>query len=137
MAVLKEIMNMAKNNNGIVTTAMVVKAGFSRGNIQYLVDSGKLQKSARGIYLLPDVWDDELFNIQNRFKRGVFSLETALFLWNLTDKTPCVFTMTFPATYNIQKAKNELICVQCKDHLYKIGITHQKSTSGNELTVYN
>ena len=34
----EEIINMAKENNGVVTTAMVVAAGFSRGNIKYLED---------------------------------------------------------------------------------------------------
>ena len=34
----EEIIKMAKENNGTVTTAMVVAAGFSRGNIKYLVD---------------------------------------------------------------------------------------------------
>ncbi len=137
MSALEKIINSAKNNNGIVTTAMVVNAGFSRGNIQYLVDKGNLQKSARGVYLLPEVWDDDFFNMQNRFKRGIFSLETALFLWDLTDKTPHILTMTFPATYNITKAKNDVRCVQCKEPLYSIGITQQKSPSGNVVNVYN
>ena len=138
MGVLEEIIEMAKNNNGTVTTAMIVKAGFSRGNLQYLVDKGSLEKSARGIYILPGIWDDEFFNLQSRFKRGIFSLETALFLWDLTDRTPNVYTMTFPATYNLTKAKLENIrCVQCKNELYEIGITQVTSPSGNQVNVYN
>jgi hypothetical protein len=43
---------MAKENNGMVTTAMVVETGFSRGNIKYLVDKGMIKKSARGVILL-------------------------------------------------------------------------------------
>ena len=30
----EEIIKMARENNGIITTAMVVAAGFSRGNIK-------------------------------------------------------------------------------------------------------
>ena len=40
----------------------MVAAGFSRGNIKYLVDKGVIEKSARGVYILPEVWDDEIFN---------------------------------------------------------------------------
>ena len=58
----EEIVKMAKENNGTVTTAMVTAAGFSRGNIKYLVGKGVIEKSARGVYILPEVWDDELFN---------------------------------------------------------------------------
>ena len=88
MGATEEIIKMAKGNNGTITTAMVVAAGFSRGNIKYLVDKGMIEKSSRGIYILPEVWDDEFFNLQNRFKRGIYSHETALFLWDLTDRTP-------------------------------------------------
>ena len=100
MGATEEIIKMAKGNNGTVTTAMVAAAGFSRGNIKYLVDKGMIEKSSRGIYILPEVWEDEIFNLQNRFKRGVYSHETALFLWDLTDRTPNKNHMTFPMNYN-------------------------------------
>ena len=67
MGAVEAIIKMAKENNGTVTTAMVVAAGFSRGNIKYLVDKGKIEKSARGVYILQEVSDDEIFNLQNRF----------------------------------------------------------------------
>ena len=60
MGATDEIIKMAKENNGTVTTAMVVAAGISRGNIKYLVDKGIIEKSARGVYTLPEVWDDEI-----------------------------------------------------------------------------
>ena len=138
MGVLEEIIQIAKSNNGTITTAMTEQAGFSRGNLQYLADKGSLEKSARGIYILPEMWEDEFFNLQCRFKRGIFSLESALFLWDLTDRTPNIFTMTFPATYNLTNAKLENIrCIQCKNELYEIGITQALSPSGNRLDLYN
>lgn len=135
---LEKIINIAKENNGTLTTAMVVQAGFSRGNMKYLVDQGLLEKVSRGIYVLPGVWEDDFFNLQNRFKRGVFSVETALFLWDLTDRTPNVYSMTFPVTYNLTKAKAEGVkCVQCKEDLYWMGIAEVASPSGNIVNVYN
>ena len=110
---------MAKENNGVVTTAMIAAAGFSRGNIKYLVDKGKLEKSSRGVYILPGVWDDEIFNLQNRFKKGIYSHETALFLWDLTDRTQNRYHMTFPMNYNLTNPKEKDIqCAQCKNELY-------------------
>ena len=53
MGATEEIIKMAKENNGTVTTAMVVAAGISRGNIKYFVDKGMIEKSARGVYVLP------------------------------------------------------------------------------------
>ena len=138
MGAIEKIIKMAQENNGIVTTAMVVEAGFSRGNLPYLVDKGMIEKSARGVYVLPEVWDDEIFNLQNRFKRGIYSHETALFLWNLTDRTPNRYHMTFPVNYNLTKPKQEEIqCVQCKKELYELGITEVTTPGGNTVRVYS
>lgn len=138
MGATEEIIKMAKKNNGIVTTAMVVAAGFSRGNIKYLEDKGLIEKSARGVYILPEVWDDEIFNLQNRFKRGIYSHETALFLWDLTDRTPNTYNMTFPANYNLTKPKEENVrCAQCKDDFYELGIVEVDTPGGNAVKVYS
>lgn len=134
----EEIIKMAKENNGTVTTEMVVAAGISRGNIKYLVDKGMLEKSARGVYILPGVWSDEIFNLQSRFKRGIYSYETALFLWDLTDRTPNRYHMTFPANYNMTKPKEENIrCAQCKDDLYDLGVVQVLTPGGNIVRTYN
>jgi len=138
MGATEAIIRMAKENNGIVTTAMVVAAGFSRGNIKYLVDKGMIEQSARGVYILSEVWDDEIFNLQNRFKRGIYSHETALFLWDLTDRTPNRYYMTFPANYNLTKPKEENIrCVQCKMALYDLGIEEVTTPGGNAVRVFS
>ena len=138
MGATEAIINMAKENNGTVTTAMVVTAGFSRGNIKYLVDKGMIEKSARGVYILPEVWEDEIFNLQNRFKRGIYSHETALFLWDLTDRTPNRYQMTFPMNYNLTKPKEENIrCVQCKKEIYDLGIEEVTTPGGNAVRAYS
>lgn len=138
MGAIEEIIKMAKGNNGTVTTAMVAAAGFSRGNIKYLVDKGMLEKSSRGIYILPEVWDDEIFNLQNRFKRGIYCHETSLFLWDLTDRTPNKYHMTFPMNYNLTNPKKENVrCVQCKKEIYDLGIEEVTTPGGNVVRAYS
>ena len=133
-----EILNIAYNHNGFVTASMVSEAGILRGNLKYLADIGKLQLSERGVYTLPEVWDDEFFAIQNRFKRGIFCCDTALFLWGMTDRTPNKFRMTFPSTYNVTNAKKEgIICSQVVKHLYELGLTEVETPSHNIVRVYN
>ena len=138
MGILEKIIKMAKENNGVVTTEMIAAAGFSRGNIKYLVDKGKLEKSSRGIYILPGIWDDEIFNLQNRFKKGIYSHETALFLWDLTDRTPNRYHMTFPMNYNLANPKEEDIqCAQCKKELYGLGLTEVVTPGRNIVKAYS
>lgn len=134
----EEIIKMAKENNGTVTTAMVAAADISRGNIKYLVDKGLIEKSARGVYILPEMWDDEIFNLQSRFKRGIYSHETALFLWNLTDRTPNRYQMTFPTNYNLTQPKEENIrCAQCNEKLYDLGVAEVLTPGGNTVRAYS
>ena len=133
----QKLLELAKQNNGIITTAMVARAGISRGTLKYLSDKGGLVRASRGVYTLPEVWEDEFVNIQNRFKRGIFSLETALFLCDLTDRTPRRFHMVFPATYNLSGPKQEdVICSGSKEPLYSLGVTDLKTPGGNIVRGY-
>ena len=131
------IMKMAKENHGIITNMMIDQIGISRGNLKYLADSGKIERTARGVYTLPEVWEDEFVNLQTRFKRGIFSHESSLFLHDLSDRTPNNYHMTFPATYNLTAAKHENIrCTQVIDSLYLVGIEDITSPGGNLVRTY-
>jgi len=132
------IMEMVKNNNGVITAAEVTKAGISRGSLKHLVDTSVLEHSARGVYQLAEVWDDEMYNFQVRYKRGIFSGETALFLSDLTDRTPLRFQMTFPLSYNITALKDENVkCVRAIKDLYELGVISTETPAGNPVKAYN
>ena len=138
MNVSDKIIQLAKENNGVVTTAMLSEKGILRGNLKRLVDEGRLEKTARGVYILPEIWEDEFVNLQARFKKGIFSNETALFLWDLTDRTPNRYDMTFPHNYNLTNAKNEGVnCSRVKQEWYTEGKIQIESPGGNEITAYD
>lgn len=138
MNVSDKIIKLAKENNGVVTTSVLSEKGILRGNIKRLVDEGRLEKTARGVYILPEIWEDEFVNLQARFKKGIFSNETALFLWDLTDRTPNRYDMTFPHNYNLTNAKNEGVnCSRVKLEWYAEGKIQIASPGGNKIIVYN
>ncbi|MEG2513208.1 MAG: type IV toxin-antitoxin system AbiEi family antitoxin domain-containing protein [Acetivibrio sp.] len=66
------ILELAIQNKGIVTASMVKEKNLSAGVLKYLCDNGKLEKTTRGVYMLPASWDDEFINLQGRFKKGIF-----------------------------------------------------------------
>lgn len=133
----RKLLELAKRNNGIITTAMVVDAGISRGTLKYLSDSGGLEKVSRGVYTLPEVWEDAFVNIQSRFKRGLFALETALYLCGLTDRPPDRLHMVFPATYNLSGPKREqIVCSGSKEPLYSFGVAELRTPGGNTVRGY-
>lgn len=133
----KQILELAKQNNGVITTAMVVKAGFSRGSLKYLADNGSFERVSRGVYTLPEVWEDEFVNIQSRYKRGIYALDTVLFLCDLTDRTPMRFHMVFPSTYNLSNPKQDgIVCSCSKEPLYSLGVTEMTTPGGNVVRSY-
>lgn len=138
MTYAEQILKIAYENNGTVTSAQITRVGINRQHLRTLVDKGLLERSGRGVYIIPTNFDDEMFNIQSRFKRGIFSHETALFLLDLTDRTPIKYTMTFPLSYNTSILNREKVkCYRVKEELYDIGTTTTKSPGGNVVRLYN
>lgn len=133
-----DILTLLHQKNGMLTAAQAVSVGISRSMLQHLVNQGYLLRPARGVYTLPDVWEDDFLNLQTRFKRGVFSHETALFLWNLTDRTPVTYHMTFPATYNLSNPRKAGIrCAHVKLTRYSLGMMEVRSPAGNTVRCYS
>ena len=132
------ILQMAHDNNGTVTTAEVTKAGILHEHLKGLVDKGLLEHVARGVYIVPTVLNDEMYCLQTRFRRGIFSHETALFIHDLTDRTPIKFSMTFPLGYNTASLKNENVqYTRVRKEHFDIGAAWTKSSGGNPIRVYN
>jgi predicted transcriptional regulator of viral defense system len=129
---------MAHKNNGTVTTAEVTKAGILRAHLRGLVDKGLLEHVERGVYVIPTVLNDEMYGLQTRLRRGIFSHETALFIHDLTDRTPIKFSMTFPLGYNTTSLLKENVRYwRVTEEHFDIGAVWAKSPSGNPIRVYN
>ena len=126
------------NNKGIVTTTQVTEAGIPRRCLSAMVESGAIYRVTRGIYALPDAWEDELFFMQYHFAKGIFSYETALYLHGMTDRTPIRYTMTFPFGYNTGSVKKQGILAKLStEETYDLGIITMPSPSGNPIKVYD
>jgi predicted transcriptional regulator of viral defense system len=138
MTYADRILQMVRRNNGTVTAAEVTNAGILRGHLKGLVDKGVLERAGRGVYIMPTVLDDAMFILQTRFKRGVFSHESALFIHDLTDRTPTRLSMTFPLGYNTTSPEREnVICARVEKERFDIGTIWAKSPGGNPIRVYN
>lgn len=117
---------------------MVVKEGISRSSLQHLVNRGELERASRGVYTLPGIWEDEFVVLQSRYKRGIYSLDTVLFLTDLTDITPMRFNMIFPYGYNLTNPKADgILCTGIRSSLYDVGITELVTPSGNLVWGYS
>lgn len=123
----------------MVTTEQITAAKIPRYVLSEMLESGKLSRLERGIYLLAGEWADEYKVYSLRYKKGVFSHDTALFLHGLTDITPGHFTMTFPAGYNTKSLNNaQLEIHRTKAAFYSLGLaTDVKTPSDNKVVCYD
>lgn len=134
----KHILQMIKENNGFITSSQITDAGIPRRCLSEMVAEKILYKVDRGIYALPDVWEDELFFLQYRYTKGIFSHETALYLLSMTDRTPISYTMTFPKGYHATGIKKQnLKAKYIISKNYELGIIQLPSPSGNIIQVYD
>lgn len=134
----EKIKAILAQNNGIVTATQVTEANIARHYLRKMLDEGYLVKADRGIYIRPEMLEDEMYILQYIYKRGIFSHETALYIHGLTDRTPIRYTMTFPYGYHLHTLKDAKINIKktLKD-LYELGLSESNSPYGNLIRLYD
>ena len=133
-----EMLETILKSSGFITAAQATAMGIQRRTLGELVEAKRLYRAARGIYALPETWEDEMFFLQHRFAKGVFSNGTALYLHGLSDRTPITYTLTFPHGYNAAGLKKHNAKAKfVKPAIYNLGIIEGKSPSGNPIRVYD
>ena len=132
------IMKMLEENKGYITSSQVTSAGLQRRSLSELSAKNRIYRVERGIYALPETWEDDMYFLQYRYAKGIFSNGTALYLHGLTDRTPQVYTLTFPQGYNATGVKKHNVKTKfVTSEIYDMGIIEKKSPSGNPLCVYD
>jgi len=135
---LKAITDMLERQSGIVTTAQVSAAGIPRFYLSKMTAKNLLRRVERGIYAAPEAWEDEMFLLQYKYSKGIFSHETALYVHGFTDRTPTRFVMTFPYGYHAQSiASTNVRMKKTVKSIYELGIVERKTTFGNKIRLYN
>ena len=90
------------------------------------------------VYLTPDTFDDEMYRLQAKNQRAIFSHETALYLHDLTDRDPIEWSVTVPYGYNATHLRNEGVKVYTvKKSLYQMGVTELRTIYGRPIKAYN
>lgn len=134
----KQILNIMDNNQGIVFTSQVDAAKIPRMYLSILNKKGVIERIARGVYLADDALDDEMFRLQSRYSKGVYSHGTALYLHGLTDRTPNYYSMTFPNKYHTRSLKEEKVkTFYVKRKYLHLGIVDHQSPLNRKIKTYN
>lgn len=130
-----KIKQLIESNNGIITTKILDENKIHRQYLKNLVDEGYLIKVSRGLYARPDKDINEYYIMGEQYKTGIFSHNTALYFYDLTDRTPFELDMTFPSNVRIS---NDMINSHyiSKDKI-EIGLTKKELEDGTTIRLYN
>ena len=137
---LDELVSYIDAEGGVVYSSQLKGAGFSAGLISYASETGRIDRISRGIYCTPDVFEDDFLVIGARWRKCIFSHNSALYLNGLSDRLPVVQSVTVPRGYNPVRLIEEFPGSQIhwvRPDIYELGATNIMSPSGNRVRCYN
>lgn len=133
----EQILNLIKVNNGIITSKEVSKHGINRIFLTRLVKSGKIERVKKGLYVLPNTWGDEYFNLIYGIN-AIFSYDTALYFLGLCETVPSIYHITVCRGYNGKLNHEGNVKLHfVKKEIFELGKIEIKSPQGQIITCYN
>lgn len=129
---------LLENGGGVLKTADAAAAGVSKTDFYRFIGEKGLEKAAHGIYIDPGSLTDEMYLLQARFPKIVFSHETALYLHDLSEREPMPLSVSVAANYNCTGVKEKGAKVYyVKKEWYAPGIIRMRSPGGHFINVYD
>lgn len=138
MDYIKKIKKIIDKQNGTLLSSDLDKYEIPRTYLSMMVAEGKVERIGRGIYVLPDSLEDEMYIIQKKYPNLIYSHETALFFHGLSDRTPFEYSSTVPSGYKVVSAISETTKIYyIKKDLHQMGVMEGNTSFGNPIKLYN
>lgn len=135
---MEKLNKLIKKQHGTVLSSDMDLYEIPRTYLQMMVAEGKLERVDRGIYVSTDAIGDELFAMQSKYPKLIYSHETALYLHDLSDRTPFENSVTVPSGYKVvTSVSNRFKIYYIKKELHDLGVITMSSSHGNLIKVYD
>ena len=128
----------ADNGHTYITTKELDENNINRYFLTKMIERKQINRISRGYYGLVDYNADEYYKMISMSERAVFSMNTALYLHNLSDRTPLVFDITVPYYYGGSLRKNKKVNLYfVKNSILNLGKIEITSPFGMKIKVYD
>jgi predicted transcriptional regulator of viral defense system len=135
---LEKLEKLIQKQHGTVLSSDLDQYEIPRTYLKMMVAEGKLERVDRGVYVSTDSIEDEMFSMQTKYPKLSFSHETALYLHDLTGRTPFEYSASVPSGYKVVGSVAERFKIYyIKKDLHEIGVETIQSTHGNSIKTYN
>ena len=135
-----KIIQMAKEHDGFIRTSQIKRENIRSEVIKMMVNEGKLEKVAHGLYSLPNTFVDEFYLLQQKCSKGIFSYGTALYFLGLSNRAPNLIHITVYSGYNvghITKTNKKIKFHYVKPVILELGKIKVQSPQGKPIYIYN
>lgn len=138
MNYLEKLEKLIQKQHGTVLSADLDQYEIPRTYLQMMVAEGKLERVDRGVYVSTNAIEDEMYFMQAKYPKLIYSHETALYLHGLSDRTPFEYSATVPSGYKVVRSVAERFKIYyIKMELHKLGVETVQSSHGNPIKTYN
>lgn len=135
-----DIARLFHQHGGILRRAILTQSGIHGGTLKRLMADGLIQKVRTGYYeWTADGGTDEMTLVQKFFPEGIFCMDSALYLYEYTDRIPRSWHLAVP--YEASRTKYKLAYPKVKPYFRNaqslaIGLTC-KRVNGAVVPVYD
>lgn len=132
---MEDYKKIISENGGIIYANKLESYNMDRHILRTLIEKGILIKIEHGIYASPDKDINEFWLMGKKYKNGIYSHNTALYFYQMTDRTPLKLDMTFPSNNWVS---NDLLNVHyIKKEQHELELTELKLYDNSIIKVYN
>ncbi len=131
-----KIIEYMNNNEGYITNKITKDLGVPTIYLTRMVNDKSIVRVSRGIYALPDVFEDDLLIIYLRYSKIIYSGNTALVLNKMSNKSLKEIEANVPSNYNTHRI-NFIKVKRVNDEYYNTGKTFLKTEFGNFVPTYD
>ncbi len=130
---------MMETGDGSISRKEAIAEGIPPATFARYVSSNNLVRIRRGVYAKNETVD-ELFQLQRRYPRIVYSGMTALYLLGLTDRIPDSIEFTIPKGCRVRKESigpNVIFHIENNVELFDLGNVSAETMFGNSVTCFS
>ena len=134
----KKLEKLIEMQHGTVLSADLDLNEIPRSYLQVMVAEGKLDRVDRGVYVSTNAIEDEMYFMQKKYPKLIYSHETALYFHGLSDRTPFEYSACVPSGYKVVGSVADRFKIYyIKKELHELGVEPVLSSHGNRIRIYN
>ncbi len=134
---LEKLKKLIQKQRGTVLSSDLDRNEIPRVYLRKMLEEGQLERVARGVYVSLDSIEDEMYSMQMKYPKLIYSHETALYLHGLSDRTPFEYSASVPSGYKVVGTVADRFKIYyVKKELHEQGVETVKSAYGNPIRTY-